>query len=157
MINVSRRSVPACLTVSEEPCVFPFVFNNQSHSKCTMELSVNGLAWCATQVNQTTREVTAGKWSDCRSETCPVECSCPEHELELVCGQDGVTYSSACAARCEKVPVDYLGSCLPPGGQCSFSQDCLRFSSCSGQPDSSCSCVRGSCEARVSVLLLRVY
>ena len=115
-----------------------------------MDQSVNGLAWCATQVNETTGETMNGRWSDCRSEACPIECTCPEEELSLVCGQDGVTYSSECAARCEKVALDYPGECLPKGGQCRFSQDCRNFSSCSSRQDASCVCVHGTCETKVS-------
>ena len=143
-----------CLTVSEEPCVFPFTFGGVVHTKCTMDQSVNGLAWCATQVNETTGETMNGRWSDCRSENCPIECTCPEEELSLVCGQDGITYSSECAAHCEKVALDYPGECLPKGGQCRFSQDCRNFSSCSGLQDASCICLHGTCEVQVGLLQL---
>ena len=138
--------------MSEEPCVFPFTFGGVEHTKCTMDQSVNGLAWCATEVNETTGETMSGRWSDCRSESCPIECTCPEEELSLVCGQDGITYSSECAAHCEKVALNYPGECLPEGGQCRFSQDCRNFSSCSNQQDASCVCLHGTCEVQVGSL-----
>lgn len=125
--------------------MFPFLFANQSHSACTLASSVNGLAWCATQTNISTGETVAGRWSDCRSKHCPIECTCPEEELQVVCGSDGVTYSSACAARCKKVAVDHAGECLPLGGQCVFSQDCSKFSRCSRED---CVCAHGSCHIK---------
>ena len=132
--------------------MFPFTFGGVEHTKCTMDQSVNGLAWCATEVNETTGETMSGRWSDCRSESCPIECTCPEEELSLVCGQDGITYSSECAAHCEKVALNYPGECLPEGGQCRFSQDCRNFSSCSNQQDASCVCLHGTCEVQVGSL-----
>ena len=142
-----------CLTVSEEPCVFPFTFGGVEHTKCTMDQSVNGLAWCATEVNETTGETLSGRWSDCRSESCPIECTCPEEELSLVCGMDGVTYSSECAAHCERVALNYPGECLPEGGQCRFSEDCRNFSSCNALQDASCVCLHGTCEVQVCLLI----
>ena len=132
--------------------MFPFTFGGVEHTKCTMDQSVNGLAWCATEVNETTGETLSGRWSDCRSESCPIECTCPEEELSLVCGMDGVTYSSECAAHCERVALNYPGECLPKGGQCRFSEDCRNFSSCNGLQDASCVCLHGTCEVQVHLI-----
>ena len=154
--QILKNFLSECLTVSEEPCVFPFTFGGLEHTKCTMDQSVNGLAWCATEVNETTGETMSGRWSDCRSESCPIECTCPEEELSLVCGQDGITYSSECAAHCEKVALNYPGECLPKGGQCRFSEDCLNFSSCSALQDASCVCLHGTCEVQVGPLVSQI-
>ena len=132
--------------------MFPFIFANQSHAACTMADSVNGLAWCATEVEEATGEAVAGRWSDCRSESCPVECICPEGEAEEVCGTDGATYSSGCEARCGRAAVDHPGPCLARGEQCRFNQDCDQLDRCSARPDASCACSHGTCEPRVTPL-----
>ena len=41
--------------------MFPFTFGGVEHTKCTMDQSVNGLAWCATEVNETTGETLSGR------------------------------------------------------------------------------------------------
>ena len=47
-----------------------------------------------------------------------------------VCGCDGVTYSSVCAANEAGVSVDYLDACVPPGclsnAECGFGEYCAK-------------------------------
>ena len=46
----------ACLTVTDLPCVFPFVYKNETYNACTGVDSDNGAKWCATEVDSETRE-----------------------------------------------------------------------------------------------------
>ena len=39
-----------CLSTLNNPCIFPFTYNNQTHTGCTNAGSENGAAWCATEV-----------------------------------------------------------------------------------------------------------
>ena len=50
-------------------CVFPFTYRGQSYSSCTTAESVNGAAWCATEVDSS-GTVVHNKWQDCETE-CP--------------------------------------------------------------------------------------
>lgn len=46
---------------------------------------------------------------------------------ELVCGQNGETYSSVCAAYSDRVAVDYYGACqaVGPIADYSFQRECV--------------------------------
>ena len=59
-----------CKTVDGRDCVFPFTYRGLSYSSCTTAESVNGAAWCATEVDSS-GAVVHSKWQDCEPE-CPV-------------------------------------------------------------------------------------
>ena len=52
-----------------QDCVFPFTYRGRSYSSCTTAESVNGAAWCATEVDSA-GAVVHSKWQDCKPE-CP--------------------------------------------------------------------------------------
>ena len=61
----------ACLILGSnpEPCVFPFIYKNQTFNQCTTEDADIGSVWCATEVDQQ-GVVVEGRWGDCM-ESCP--------------------------------------------------------------------------------------
>ena len=63
----SNLIILACLTVTDLPCVFPFVYKNETYSACTGADSDNGAKWCATEVDSETREAVQNAWDDCQS------------------------------------------------------------------------------------------
>jgi len=71
-----------CQTVEGKKCVFPFVYNGNTYDSCTIDESVNGLAWCATGVDRNRK---AEAWEDCRP-------GCPGHggkkNFDLVSEED---------------------------------------------------------------------
>ena len=60
-----------CLSTLNNPCIFPFSYNEVTHEKCTHVGSENGAAWCATEIDSEGKVVT-NKWEDCQA-SCPVE------------------------------------------------------------------------------------
>ena len=52
-----------------KPCVFPYIYNNVSHSTCTIKDSQ--VQWCYTEVDSNGVGVW-GKWGNCSPE-CPIE------------------------------------------------------------------------------------
>ena len=62
--NFAVLGVPACKTVQNENCIFPFKYNDKMYVECTTDDSDNGRAWCATKVNSD-GNVLRGKWGDC--------------------------------------------------------------------------------------------
>jgi len=65
-----------CLTVGSEgkPCIFPFIYQNTTYTKCTARDSDNGQPWCATSVDNTGYVVDYA-WGDCAN-------GCPGTSLE---------------------------------------------------------------------------
>ena len=62
-----------CQTKEGEKCVFPFVYKEKKYDGCTTDYSKNGLAWCATAVNENGN--VDRHWGDCRQE-------CPRHDYQ---------------------------------------------------------------------------
>ena len=44
----------ACLTTDGIPCVFPFIFGNNTYKECITFSDPEQLPWCSTKVNQGT-------------------------------------------------------------------------------------------------------
>ena len=62
-------------------CVFPFSFRGRSYSSCTAAESVNGAAWCATQVDSAGAVVT-NTWQDCELE-CPRDAETGDSDVKV--------------------------------------------------------------------------
>jgi len=60
-----KPPVSGCKSINGENCIFPFKYRGVTYNECTNVNSENGRFWCANIVNQRTREVPKGKWSDC--------------------------------------------------------------------------------------------
>ena len=67
--NFSKGQKDNCQTVEGKKCVFPFVYNGNTYNGCTIDESVDDLAWCATGVDRN-RKVYDEAWGDCKS-GCP--------------------------------------------------------------------------------------
>ena len=52
--------------VETKDCIFPFKFKGKTYASCTKDHTVNGKAWCATEVDST-GTVIEQKWGDCDS------------------------------------------------------------------------------------------
>ena len=57
-----------CNTVDNEICVFPFIYNNVTHHKCTAEDN-GGMLWCSTETDESGHHI-PGKWGNCEDD-CP--------------------------------------------------------------------------------------
>ena len=57
-----------CNTVDNEICVFPFIYNNAKHHKCTGEDN-GGVLWCSTETDESGHHI-PGKQGNCK-EDCP--------------------------------------------------------------------------------------
>merc|ERR1712213_214353 len=60
--SLEQRVPNTCTTLSGSTCVFPFVYNGQTHFQCTY--SDSPTPWCATAVDSNNQVVTNG-WGDC--------------------------------------------------------------------------------------------
>ena len=66
-----------CLTTLNNPCIFTFTYNNQTHTGCTNAGSENGAAWCATEVLRLSTALVACP-ATCHVLCCGhVTCLCP--------------------------------------------------------------------------------
>ena len=66
-----------CLSTLNNPCIFPFTYNNQTHTGCTNAGSENGAAWCATEVLRLSTALVACP-ATCHVLCCGlVTCLCP--------------------------------------------------------------------------------
>ena len=75
-----------CKTVSNNDCVFPFIYKGVSYNSCTKAESSNGAPWCATKVDSN-GEAVNGAWEDC-DEGCPgTSFTCNEGFLFNIEGQ----------------------------------------------------------------------
>merc|ERR1711962_1168653 len=91
----SNQRVPnTCTTLSGSTCVFPFVYNGQTHFQCTY--SDSPTPWCATAVDSSGVVVTNG-WGDC-----------------------AVSATSACQTESIQVPTCTTTSGPRPGQSCVF-------------------------------------
>ena len=63
--NFSTGQKDNCQTVEGKKCVFPFVYNGNTYNGCTIDESVDDLAWCATGVDRN-RKVYDEAWGDCK-------------------------------------------------------------------------------------------
>jgi hypothetical protein len=48
---------------ADRPCIFPFVFNGESNTNCTIEHTVSAYAWCATAVDA---DLAVIQWGGCK-------------------------------------------------------------------------------------------
>merc|ERR1712004_712936 len=60
--SLEQRVPNTCTTLAGSTCVFPFVYNGQTHFQCTY--SDSPTPWCATAVDSNNQVVTNG-WGDC--------------------------------------------------------------------------------------------
>jgi len=58
-----------CLTTSDTPCVFPFIYEGVSYNSCTAVDDNSNRHWCATSVSES-GEYVFRKWGNCNMETC---------------------------------------------------------------------------------------
>ena len=58
-----------CNTVDEKICVFPFIYKNATHHKCTGEDN-GGVLWCSTETDQSGAHI-PGKHGNCKKD-CPI-------------------------------------------------------------------------------------
>merc|ERR1711874_548558 len=92
--SLEQRVPNTCTTLSGSTCVFPFVYNGQTHFQCTY--SDSPTPWCATAVDSNNQVVTNG-WGDC-----------------------AVSATSACQTESIQVPTCTTTSGPRPGQSCVF-------------------------------------
>merc|ERR1712038_1632750 len=92
--SLEQRVPNTCTTLSGSTCVFPFVYNGQTHFQCTY--SDSPTPWCATAVDSNNQVVTNG-WGDC-----------------------AVSATSACQTESIQVPTRTTTSGPRPGQSCVF-------------------------------------
>merc|ERR1712190_5328 len=92
--SLEQRVPNTCTTLSGSTCVFPFVYNGQTHFQCTY--SDSPTPWCATAVDSNNQVATNG-WGDC-----------------------AVSATSACQTESIQVPTCTTTSGPRPGQSCVF-------------------------------------
>merc|ERR1711953_900463 len=92
--SLEQRVPNTCTTLSGSTCVFPFVYNGQTHFQCTY--SDSPTPWCATAADSNNEVVTNG-WGDC-----------------------AVSATSACQTESIEVPTCTTSSGPRPGQSCVF-------------------------------------
>ena len=78
--NISTILIPISCTFIE--CVFPFVYSGVMYNTCTRKDSQNGQPWCATNVDEATKEVLLGNWGDC-DRSCVASGRWPEENITI--------------------------------------------------------------------------
>ena len=68
-MSQTNFDISDCKTVKGNSCIFPFSYKGETYNSCTKAESSNGVAWCATEVDDN-GEVVNNKWEDCDS-LCP--------------------------------------------------------------------------------------
>ena len=63
-----KVSQSPCNTVDNEICVFPFIYNNATHHKCTAEDN-GGMLWCSTETDESGHHI-PDKQGNCKDD-CP--------------------------------------------------------------------------------------
>ena len=53
-----------------KPCIFPFIFNNETHYGCIWDLN-DSYAWCSTKVDDQGNHIW-GNWGKCDGSKCPI-------------------------------------------------------------------------------------
>ena len=71
------KTSSGCVTVgggtTGDACVFPFIFNNKKHNRCTLEGADDGIPWCSTQTDRNGVHVGGqGKWGHCPDSCGPI-------------------------------------------------------------------------------------
>jgi len=77
--QISNRIPTLCTTLDGDRCIFPFVYKNVTHLRCTYADSPT--PWCATRVDQQSNEVITNRWGDCLLSS--QRSSCPAETLNL--------------------------------------------------------------------------
>ena len=75
--------------ISQEPCVFPFIYKGVTYNTCTYVDHPEQMEWCSTKVDENGNHVTGGEnWGVCRGDylTCPREKTCPPSWAHLETG-----------------------------------------------------------------------
>jgi len=72
IMQIFQQPSPTCTTSGgpkpEQPCVFPFNYNEVTYNSCTTEGNILGQAWCSTMVDDN-GDTVSGNWGDC-PDTC---------------------------------------------------------------------------------------
>jgi len=75
--NTNNCPASLCLTKSgpssNQPCIFPFTFNDKTYNGCPIDPEDSSERWCSTKVDFRGRHIAGkGNWGHCSSK-CPVE------------------------------------------------------------------------------------
>ena len=90
-----REEVRECLTVSGEPCQFPFIFRGLERTGCITESDPAGLLWCSTLLDSEGRHVAGGgHWDHCQP-GCPQHSARNETSAELTVENSGLCFTRA--------------------------------------------------------------
>ena len=91
---VANTPPSPCNTTEEEPCVFPFLYNNTVQHKCTGEDN-GGVLWCSTETDESGEHI-PGKQGNCKQD-CPT-CTTTDGPLCEISFKNGQT-KAACSTH----------------------------------------------------------